>query len=102
MEEDRHGVWYAGQELVGVTPCDGAKRGLHPPAHRGFEHAANDGANQEDDEEVLFIEAVEGHRKKYGAKAVDGAKGTKEQARAVLVDAGVNPNHMEDDLDNKA
>ena len=66
-----------------------------------FEDAADDGADEEDDDEALLIEAVERDGEEHGPEAVDGAEGPEEQARAVLVHAGVDPDHVEDDLDDE-
>ena len=85
-----------------VAPRDHAERGLHKPANEHLKAGAEQGAHQENDDGVLFIEAVEHHGHEHGAKSVDGAKGAKEHAGAILVDAGVVDRHVPDVLGDQA
>ena len=101
-EQDCHGIGDAGQQFVGVRPGDRAERGLHPPAHSSLEHAADQGADQEDQYKTALIESVEGNGEQHGAKAVDGAERAEQKAGSILVHARIDPRHVEDDLDDQA
>ena len=85
-----------------VAPRDHAKRGLHKPAHKHLKAGAEQGAHQENDDGVLFVEAVKHHGHEHGAKSVDGAEGAKQHAGAVLIDARVVDRHVPDVLGDQA
>ena len=85
-----------------VAPRDHAKRGLHKPAHEHLKAGAEQGAHQENDDGVLFVEAVKHHGHEHGAKSVDGAEGAKQHAGAVLIDARVVDRHVPDVLGDQA
>ena len=85
-----------------VAPRDHAKRGLHKPAHEHLKACAEQCAHQENNEGVLFIEAVEHHGHEHGAKAIDGAEGAKQHAGAILVHARVVDGHVPDVLGDQA
>ena len=85
-----------------VAPRDHAKRGLHKPAHEHLKAGAEQGAHQENDDGVLFVEAVKHHGHEHGAKSVDGAERAKQHAGAVLVDARVVDRHVPDVLGDQA
>ena len=85
-----------------VAPRDHAKRGLHKPAHEHLKARAEHSAHQENDDGVLFVEAVKHHGHEHGAKSVDGAEGAKQHAGAVLIDARVVDRHVPDVLQDKS
>ena len=103
-EDYRHDVWdaAAGNELGRVAPGNRAERSLHPPTHCCLKASADQGAYQEDDKPVALVEAVERHGKNNGAESVDGGEGAKQQTGSVLIDARIDPGHVEDDLDDEA
>lgn len=100
--EDHERVGHTEQRYVRVAPRDHAKRGLHKPAHEHLKAGAEQGAHQENDDGVLFIEAVEHHGHEHGTKAVDGAEGAKQHTGAVLVDTRIVDGHMPDILQDQA
>lgn len=100
--KDGERIGHAKELHMRVAPRDYAKRGLHKPAHEHFKACAEHSAYQENDDGVLFVEAVEHHGHEHGAKSVDGAEGAKQHAGAVLVDARVVDRHVPDVLGDQA
>ena len=95
-ELDPHGAEYAPHahveevgpavdvhEGAGVIPAHDAKGSLPKPADGELERTADDGADEEDGDEVALVEAVERHGHEQRTHAVDGGERAKEHAAAV-------------------
>ena len=84
---------------MAVAPRDHAERDLQKPPGKDLKAPADDGAHQKDDREVLLVKAVERDGEEHRADAVDGAKGSKEHARAVLPYTGFHDDDVPDLLE---
>ena len=89
------------QERARVVPGDDAEGELHEPAGEVLERASDDGAHQEDEHDVLVVEAVERHGHEHGSEPVDRRERPEQKPGAVLVVAGVDHGEVVGRLDGE-
>ena len=88
--------------LIVVIPCHSAKADFHKPAYEILERATDNRANDKNKQHVFIFEAVERDCHEHRTHAVNGAKRSVKQARAILVHTGINGNHVKRQLNHIA